>query len=82
MAKWYWRYQKKFPRIVCRYKDYRKGSEILEDIRRRKQKPGESFETFYDETMILSARMSASIPEEQLIEMLSRNLLPDIRHEL
>lgn len=88
---WYWRYRKEFPRIVweefCaalkyQYKDYRKDSEILEDIRGRKQKPGESFETFYDEIMILSSRMSASIPEEQLIEMLSRNLLPDIRHEL
>lgn len=43
---------------------------------------GESFESFFDEVMILSSRMSNPISEQQLIEMLTRNLLPDIRHEL
>lgn len=32
--------------------------------------------------MLLASRMSTPIPEQQLIEMLTRNLLPEIRHEL
>lgn len=88
---WYWRYRKENPQINWRefgaalkeqYTDYRNDTDILEEIRARKQKQGETFEVFYDDVMLLASRMSTSIPEQQLIEMLTRNLLPEIRHEL
>lgn len=88
---WFWRYRKQVQSIVwpdfCaairyQYKDFKSDSDIREELRSRKQKPGESFESFYDSFSMILDRLTTPIPETELIEMVRRNLRPDIRHEL
>lgn len=88
---WYWQFHKQSPNfdwtdfctaIRYRYKDYKSDYDIREEIRNRKQKPGESFEAFYDSITAITARLSEPIQEFDLIETITRNLRPDIRHEL
>lgn len=88
---WYWRYHKQTEVVewqgFCaalkyQFKNYRSNFDIREQIRSRKQKPGESFETFYDAICVMCDRLSIPIDEEEFIEILIRNLKPEIRHEL
>lgn len=88
---WYWRYHKQVDSIhwdsfcaalKCQYKDMRSSFDIKEEIRSRKMKPGETFEMFYDAVSTLVDRLSQPMPEEELVEILLRNLRPEIRHEL
>lgn len=88
---WYWRYHKSVDSIQwnefcgalrCQFKDLRSNFDLMEAIRGRKMRPGESFDSFYDDICSIADRLQHSIPEEQLVEILVRNLRPDIRHEL
>lgn len=88
---WYWRYRKTVPRIVwesfCtelkkQYRDYRTTYDIREELHNRKQKPGESFETFYDAIHSIIDHLAIPLDEEEIIEIVVRNLRPEIRHEL
>lgn len=88
---WFWRYRKQVPSVIwedfCiairyQYKDFRSDADIREELRNRKQKPGESFESFYDSICTILDRLSSQIPDVELIEIIKRNLRPDIRHEL
>lgn len=88
---WFWRYHKQVQNIVwddfCaairyQYKDFKTDSDIGEELRNRKQKPGESFESFYESICSILDRMSTPLPEHQVMEMVNRNLRPEIRHEL
>ncbi|CAD7015154.1 unnamed protein product [Ceratitis capitata] len=88
---WYWQFHKQSPdfdwtdfctAIRHRYKDYKSDYDIREEIRNRKQKPGESFETFYDSITTIIARLSEPMQDFDLIETITRNLRPDVRHEL
>lgn len=54
---WYWRCHKQVPSInwehFCeamknQYKDMKSSFDLREEIRNRKQKPGESYDTFFD----------------------------------
>lgn len=88
---WYWRYHKQVDSIEwtsfcaalkCQFKDMRSSFELKEEIRNRKMRPGENFETFYDSVCSILDRLAQPLPEEELVEILVRNLRPEIRHEL
>lgn len=88
---WYWRYHKKVDRIIwsdfCfslrqQYTDYRSEFASKELIRSRKQKVSESFTNFYEGIVSLIDKSSVRIDEEELIEILKNNLLPEARHQL
>lgn len=88
---WFWRYRKQVPSVVwedfCaairyQYKDFKSDSDIREELRNRKQRLGENFESFYDSVSSILDRLSTPIPETELIEIVKRNLRPEIRHEL
>lgn len=88
---WFWRHHKSCRRIIwsdfCnalreQYNDTRTDVDYREMIRDRKQKPGEPFDTFYDALIDISDRLATPLPERLLVEILRRNLQPEIQHEL
>lgn len=88
---WFWRYHKRVETIewdhFCaeiryQYKDFKTDSDILEELRNRKQKSSENFETFFESVSTIMDRLNRQIEEMELIEILKKNLRPDIRHEL
>lgn len=88
---WYWRYRKDNSTLVwsnlsqalrLQYANYRNDFDILEDIRARKQHSNESFESFHDAIMAMASQMSRPIEDAQLVEILTRNLLFEIRQEM
>lgn len=89
--KWFWRYRQHVDNLewfeLCdalrrQFKDYSTDSEIRDEIRRRKQKPTELFDDFFDAVMMLSDRLRFQMSESELVEILLRNLKSDLRHEL
>lgn len=88
---WYWRYHKQTPSlnwndfcvaIRAQYKDFKTSYDIREDIRNRKQRANESFDTFFEAISALMDRLPTPMTDEELIEILPRNLRPEIRQEL
>ena len=88
---WYWRYHKQVEVVVwndfCealkyQFKEFKSSFEIHEEIRSRKMKPNENFDTFYESVCTMLDKLSTPIPESDLVEILTRNLRPEIRHEL
>lgn len=88
---WYWRYHRQVPQVewdsFCsalkyQYKVFKSSFDIKEEIRSRKMKLNETFESFYDSIASMLDRLDKPMEEEELIEILTRNLRPDIRHEL
>lgn len=45
-------------------------------------KPTETFEAFYDSILSMLDRLDQPMEEQEVIEILTRNLRPEIRHEL
>lgn len=88
---WFWRYHKSVEAIewepFCsalleQYKDHRTTYDIREELNNRKQKPNESFESFYDSIMDIIDHLTVPLEEHEIVEILFRNLRPEIRHEL
>lgn len=88
---WFWRYHKMVNRIrwdsFClalkkQYQDFRTTFDIREELHNRKQKSTESFEVFYDAIIEILDRLTTPLEDEELIEIIIRNLRPEIRHEL
>ena len=88
---WYWRYHKQVEVInwqdFCevirfQYKDFKSSFDIREEIRNRKQRAGETFDMFYEALSSIMDRLTSPISEQELIEIIMRNLNPEIRHEL
>lgn len=88
---WYWRYHKQVDRIqwdeFCsalryQFKDFKSNFDVREEVRNRKMRPWETFEAFYENICSMLDRLETPIPETELVEILTRNLRPDIRHEL
>lgn len=88
---WFWRYHKSVSEIrwsrLCaalrtQYKDSRTDVDWRELIRDRKQRPHESFDSFYEAIIDISDRLYQPLEETVLIEILRRNLLPEIQHEI
>lgn len=88
---WYWWYHKLVPVIVwedfckairAQYKDMKSSFDLREEIRNRKQKPGESYDNFFDALSIIADRLPRPMVEEEFIEIIARNLRPEIRQDL
>lgn len=88
---WYWRFHKTSPRIdwetLChelgnQFRDSRSDFDITEQLRNRKQRPSEKFDAFYDAILKITDRLQSPIYEPDLIEILKRNLRPEVRKEL
>lgn len=88
---WFWKYHKSQEVIewnsFCaalryEYKDYRTSFDIREELHNRKQKPNETFESFYDAINKILDLLTIPLHESEVIEIMSRNLRPEIRHEL
>lgn len=90
-ADWFWRYHRSVPVVswqeLCRalrqqYSDSRTDIDIRELIRDRKQNRGESFDVFYESIVELTDRLKEPLSETMLVEVLRRNLQPEIQHEI
>ncbi|KNE88882.1 hypothetical protein PSTG_17672, partial [Puccinia striiformis f. sp. tritici PST-78] len=88
---WYWRFHKSTREVkwenLCnalrrQFRDSRTDEDIRELIRDRKQKANEKFDTFYDSVVQLTDRLDYPMGDSELIEILRRNLLPEIQHEI
>lgn len=88
---WFWRYHKAVRNIrwqdLCnalrlQYNDTRTDVDYREMIRDRKQRTNETFDSFYDSICQIIDRLSEPISEQSLVEILRRNLLPEIQHEI
>lgn len=87
----FWRYHHSVPSIRWpqlreairkQSKDSRTDIDLREMIRDRKQKQNESFDTFYEAIIDISDRLAEPLSEKILVEILRRNLLPEIQHEI
>lgn len=88
---WFWRYHKRVVSVewddFClairnQYKELKSPFDIKEEVRCRKQRPGEVFDVFLDAVTTIMDRLPDPIPDEELVEILIRNLRPDIRQDL
>lgn len=88
---WFWRYHRSVSSItwpgLCtalrqQYRDSRTDVDIRELIRDRKQKPNETFDSFYESIVHLTDRLNEPLPDRTLVEILRRNFLPEIQHEM
>lgn len=88
---WFWRFHRTVPVVrwvdLCKalrqqYRDSRTDIDFRELIRDRKQKPNEPFDTFYDSIIDLVDRLDSPFDDKTLVEILRRNLQPDIQHEI
>ncbi|KAI8128794.1 hypothetical protein CVS40_1659 [Lucilia cuprina] len=88
---WFWRYHQTVPQIkwpeLCaalrkQYKDSRTDVDYREMIRDRKQRVGETFDSFYEAIVDIADRLCEPLSEKVLVEILRRNLLNEIQHEI
>lgn len=88
---WYWRYHKQVQYIewnaFCealrsQYKEFKSSFDLREEIRSRKQKPNETFDNFFESVSAMMDKLPRAMSEAELIEILARNLRPDIRQDL
>lgn len=64
------------------YGDSRTDVDIRELIRDRKQRNGENFDNLYESVVELTDRLKEPITDDTLVEILRRNLVPEIQHEI
>ena len=85
---WFWRFHKSVARFnwidLCEnlkrhFKEVRTDYDVRDQIRNRKQKVGESFSKFFDSVMSMCDHLTLPLSERELIEILKRNLTPDIQ---
>lgn len=88
---WFWRFHEYNANFqwsdLCRslrqqYQDSRTDIDIREMIRDRKQRANETFDTFYESVLELVDRLHEPLSDRTLVEILRRNLLPEIQHEI
>lgn len=90
-GEWYWRYHRQANPIVwehfCealkyQYRDFKSTFDIREEVRNRKQKQGETFDSFYEAVSSILDKLHTPMSDMELIEILTRNLRPEIRQEI
>jgi len=64
------------------FRQKRDDIDIEELIRNRRQKPSETFDSFYDSVNILVDQLEIPWSSRKLVRVLKNNLRPEIRHEL
>lgn len=88
---WYWRFHRQndhfdWNRLTqalrIQYKSVYSDYEVLDDVRRRKQRFGESFDDYYDVMSAMTDKLNTPLADVDLCEILLRNLRPEIRHEI
>jgi len=88
---WYWRFRRDNPNADWKaisfalrrhFNDHFSDSDIRDLIRDRKQKSNESFDPFYYDILKLCDRLSSSLTEAEFVDILRKNLKPDLRKEL
>lgn len=88
---WYWRYRGSVKQVTWQnlcialksyFADHLSDNDIREMIRERKQLIGESFDEYYAAILKLCDRLRYPLLEPDLVEILKRNLKPQLRREL
>lgn len=89
--KWYWRFHRNSGNctwnrltnaLLKEFKNDYSDFEMKNDIRRRRQRPNESFDDFYDAVMVLCDRLKEPMSGKELTETMLYNLREEIRKEL
>lgn len=90
-ADFFWRYHRTVNSIIwpelcnalrAQFRDTRTDMDYRELIHDRKQKAGETFDSFYEAILKLTDCLEQPICENTLVEILRRNLVPEIQHEI
>lgn len=68
--------------IRDQYKYMKSSFDLIEEIRSRKQRHGESYDNFFDALSVIADRLPRQMAEEEFIEIIARNLRPEIRQDL
>lgn len=85
--KWYWLYiQTNYVTewetlkgaLLKQYRTVRTSFELMRDMVERKQLPGESIDTFFFNMIQLRSRLDISMPENEMIKMIKRNLRDNV----
>lgn len=88
---WFWRFHRTSSSFdwetLCvqlknQFRDRRTDFDLKEQIRGRKQRMGEKFDDYYDTILQIADRLENPITQFELIEILKRNLRPEIRKGL
>lgn len=88
---WYWRFHRQNHDIDwysltnalrTHYKEDYTDFDILDDIRRRKQKYNEKFDEYFDVISAMTDKLKNPISDRDLCETIIRNLKNEVRHEL
>lgn len=88
---WYWRYHKQVQTIVwadfcdalrSQYREFKSSFDIRDEIRNRKQRSNESFDVFFESVTSIMDKLTVPMGEGELIEVIARNLRPEIRQDL
>lgn len=88
---WYWRFHRQnndtdwislTDALRKQYKVDYDDFDILDEIRRRKQKKDENFHEYLDVIMALTDKLKVPMSDRDLCETLLRNIKTEIRHEL
>lgn len=91
-GQWFWTYQQQMPNatwaelkaaFLRRYAPHKESDyEIRSRIENRKQKENESFNEFCQDVEALAVRLLRRMPEDELVEVLRRNMLMHLRKAL
>lgn len=89
---WYWTNQRNAPggnwatfkeALIRRYAPHRPTNfEIRSKVENRQQQPNESFNEYCQHVEFMAARMTRRIPEDELVEILRRNMSVSLRKAL
>lgn len=88
---WFWRYHRTHDDIDWitltnalrnEYKSNYTNYDVLEDIRRRKQRSNETFDEYFEAISELTDRLKTPLSDGELCETMLRNIKHEIRHEL
>lgn len=88
---WYWNYRRHNPNLswnqlrvtfLEKFEDRRTDIEIRQEIESRRQSPKESFLQFYQHVWGLTLQCHTPYPEDRLIEVLMRNMNPQLQYHL
>lgn len=89
---WFWRFHRQTQgtfswRDLCeasrkQFRDILTDSDIMDDIRRRRQRNNENFEDFLDILIGMGDRLQTPLNEHEFVEIVIRNLRNELRYEL
>lgn len=85
---WFWRYHRQTngdfiwvdlcQALKKQFQETTTDYDLKDDMRRRKQRPNENFDEYLDTIMRMSDRLSSPVSEQELIEIVVRNLRTEL----